>query len=175
MPEPSSEKKYVVTFDEEQFNLLLLTEDERHVRAVVDGQKYQAELARINPGHLLLRMDGKNYEVYLESLQDAVSIQINGKPATFRLLDARALQLQELAKVRDNTRSGEVIKAPMPGLILRILASEGQEVKANDGLLVIEAMKMENEIRASTHGVIRKIFANEGEAVEKGALLMEIA
>jgi len=63
----------------------------------------------------------------------------------------------------------------MPGLVLRLEVEEGQAVRIGTGLLVLEAMKMENEIRAVEVGVVRKILVRAGQAVEKGAVLVEIS
>ncbi|TNF74372.1 MAG: acetyl-CoA carboxylase biotin carboxyl carrier protein subunit [Acidobacteria bacterium] len=62
----------------------------------------------------------------------------------------------------------------MPGRVVALLVEEGQEVESGDGLVVLEAMKMENEIRAETAGVVRKILVSEGQAVEGGDPLFEI-
>jgi biotin carboxyl carrier protein len=65
------------------------------------------------------------------------------------------------------------VKAPMPGLILEINVKEGQAVKENDALLILEAMKMENVINAPREGVIKSVKVNQGETVDKNALLIE--
>lgn len=67
------------------------------------------------------------------------------------------------------------VKAPMPGLVLNILVNEGDSFKAGDGLLVLEAMKMENIIKATGEGIVKKININKGQAVEKGQVLIEVA
>lgn len=66
------------------------------------------------------------------------------------------------------------VRAPMPGLVLRIEVAEGQAVAAGAGLVVLEAMKMENEIRAPAAGVVRRVLVSEGQAVEKGSALLEL-
>ena len=68
-----------------------------------------------------------------------------------------------------------VVKAPMPGLVLRIIAKEGDTVKKGDGILVLEAMKMENVIKADGDGTIKRICVSEKQAVEKNTLLVELA
>jgi len=75
----------------------------------------------------------------------------------------------------DNLASKKVneIKAPMPGMVLKVLVSEGDEVKKGDALLVLEAMKMENILKSPTDGVIKKIAAVKGVAVEKNQLLIQ--
>jgi biotin carboxyl carrier protein len=65
------------------------------------------------------------------------------------------------------------IKAPMPGMVLSVLVSEGQEVKKGDSLIVLEAMKMENILKSPADGIIKKVVANKGTAVEKNQLLIQ--
>ncbi len=69
---------------------------------------------------------------------------------------------------------GEAMEAPMPGTVLKILVSEGEQVSENQPLLVLEAMKMENQIVASTNGTVSGIHVNEGQAVDAGAPLITI-
>src|SRR6266550_3620647 len=69
---------------------------------------------------------------------------------------------------------GGVVKAPMPGLVVRVEVSEGQVVEVGEGLVVVEAMKMENELRASSRGVVEHIHVSAGQRVEKGAALVTI-
>ena len=71
--------------------------------------------------------------------------------------------------------SGEPVKAPMPGNVLKILVSEGQKVSEGDVVMVLEAMKMENEITAAKAGTVSKIVVSKGQLVETGAVLLTIA
>lgn len=66
------------------------------------------------------------------------------------------------------------LAAPMPGLIVRVNVKEGELVRAGQGLVVMEAMKMENELRATSAGVVHRVLVSAGDAVEKGALLLEM-
>ena len=66
------------------------------------------------------------------------------------------------------------IKAPMPGLVLEIVVTDGQEVKEGDKLLILEAMKMENSIIIQTSAIIKKVSVSAGQAVEKGQVLLEL-
>ena len=66
------------------------------------------------------------------------------------------------------------IKAPMPGLVLEIAVSDGQEVNEGDKILILEAMKMENSILIHTHATIKKVIVTKGQAVEKGQVLIEL-
>jgi pyruvate carboxylase subunit B len=71
-------------------------------------------------------------------------------------------------------QAGGVLAAPMPGLVVRVLVAEGQSVDAGDPLVVLEAMKMENELKATSKGVVRRVRVGPGERVERGAELVEL-
>ena len=92
-----------------------------------------------------------------------------------------ALVLDERGRIARNAgRSGAAatgsgtLKAPMPGLVVRVLVSVGEEVEAGQGLVVVEAMKMENELKAGRSGKVERILVEKGSRVEKGAVLLEL-
>ena len=71
-------------------------------------------------------------------------------------------------------KSGGIIKAPMPGLVIKLLVEEGMNVLAGDKIIIVEAMKMENILKSTINGVVKKIYVKEGQAVDKDAVLIEI-
>ena len=101
-----------------------------------------------------LLINGNKYEVSLKDKFD-------------ELLAGMGLTSATSAKLNN-------IKAPMPGLVLNVLVNEGDTIKAGDAILVLEAMKMENIIKAAGEGTVKKINVNKGQAVEKGQVLIEV-
>jgi biotin carboxyl carrier protein len=95
-------------------------------------------------------------------------MEVNLKEPLDDLLQSMGLDKLATAKVSS-------VKAPMPGLVLSVLVSAGQEVKKGDKLLVLEAMKMENIIKAGGDGVVAQIMVNQGQAVDKNQTLIEFA
>jgi pyruvate carboxylase subunit B len=89
------------------------------------------------------------------------------------VVDERTRHVQQLVGAGRKTGGG-TLKAPMPGLVVRVLAEVGQAVAAGQGLVVLEAMKMENELKAAGPGVVTAILAIPGAAVEKGQALLEL-
>lgn len=102
-------------------------------------------------------------------------VQCGGERFTATVLDERSRRLQEMAGMGARAPGGAVVTAPMPGLVLRLEVEVGQLVDAGTGLVVLEAMKMENEIVAPSAGLVRAIQVEAGQPVEKGAPLIEIA
>lgn len=102
-------------------------------------------------------------------------VQYGGETWAAEVLDERTAELRALQQDRGRPDAPGVVRAPMPGLVLRVEVQAGQEVSAGSGLVVLEAMKMENEIRSSGPGWVTAVLVEPGQAVEKGAPLVEVA
>ena len=120
------------------------------------GKSYQAEIRSLDweSRVLQLHVNGQNFSVRLEDKYD-------------QLISQLGLNVAKEQHIKD-------VKAPMPGLVLKIKARTGQEVAAGDILLILEAMKMENVIKATTNGTVKSIPVKAGDPVEKGQLLVEM-
>lgn len=101
------------------------------------------------------------------------TVKVNNSTYTVAIANALDMLIKEMGFEVGASKQVNAIKAPMPGLILEISVEVGQEVKENDPLLILEAMKMENSILSPRDGVIKSIAMTKGAAVEKGALLIE--
>jgi biotin carboxyl carrier protein len=112
---------------------------------------------------LLEKEDGKN--IYY--------IQINGKRIRLEKRDKRHKLLQQLGMEQSASAHKKEMKSPMPGLVLKILAKEGQHVKAGEPLLILEAMKMENVLKSPAEGIVREFLISEKHAVEKNQVLVK--
>lgn len=134
----------------------LVEEKPGQYHLLVGGTSYRAELrsADWEKRVLVIRINGHNYQLRLEDEYD-------------QLIDQLGLKSSGPLLVKD-------IKAPMPGLVLKIEVSAGQNVEEGDLLLVLEAMKMENVIKATAAGTVKALHAEAGAAVEKGQLLIEM-
>lgn len=101
-------------------------------------------------------------------------LSIDGYRFTVEALDERTRAIRELSGASARPAGPAHLLAPMPGLIVRIHVQAGDQVRAGQGLVVMEAMKMENELRATVAGVVRRVVVAPGSAVEKGATLLEM-
>jgi biotin carboxyl carrier protein len=104
-----------------------------------------------------------------------MSILVNGVKQEVNIKDKYDNLLSELGMDKMLSTKANIVKAPMPGLVLRIIAKEGDAVKKGDAILVLEAMKMENVIKADGEGIIKRICVSEKQAVEKNTVLVELA
>jgi pyruvate carboxylase subunit B len=154
--------------------------DVEGAHVTVDGEQFEAHLAAV-PGtplqHLLLA--GNSWTVAAQRLEHAAAqrwaLGAVGERFEVEVQDERTSQIQALTGRRPAPAGGGVVKAPMPGLVVRVEVGVGQRVDAGAGLVVVEAMKMENELRAPRPGVVETIHVVAGQAVEKGAALVTLA
>lgn len=144
---------------------------------MVNGSSVELDeqaLTHANTNNVIYQNKSYNVEVVEVNLLEKTStIKVNGNLYTVQVEDRFDLLLKQLgmdaavgAKIRE-------IKAPMPGLVLKIMVEEGTEVKKGDNLLVLEAMKMENILKSTADGVIKKIHVSHGGKVEKNTLLLQ--
>jgi len=101
------------------------------------------------------------------------SLGVGGDRWEAEVVDERTRHIRSLTVGAARQRGPAILRAPMPGLVVRILVEAGQEVAAGAGLVVLEAMKMENELKAPAAGTVGAVRAQPGEAVEKGQVLVE--
>ena len=136
-----------------------------------------ADVRRTGPGLYSVMHNGRSHNVLVqkEDMENGtVRMRIGGGTYTVAMEDERSrlVQLLGLDKVKGAVL--KELKAPMPGLVLKVLVKEGDTVKKNDPLLILEAMKMENEIFSPADGVVKEIRARDGETVNTGDVMMII-
>ncbi|MBP8822681.1 MAG: biotin/lipoyl-binding protein [Flavobacteriales bacterium] len=133
------------------------------------------DLVQTGPGLFSLVHKGRSFKVLVlkrDKEAGTVRLRIGAHCHTVRLADERTRLMQLLGIDRGARAMASELKAPMPGLVLKVLVKEGDVVKKDDPLLVLEAMKMENVIKSTGEGVVKKAHAQAGAAVEKGQLLL---
>ena len=122
-----------------------------------------------------LLLDGSSYDLHIHTKKSgSYIITINGTAIEVILKNQRELLLQQFGMNNPQDSLEKEIRAPMPGLVLNVLVSEGQEVEKGTGLLILEAMKMENEIKAPAKGVVKRVHVKPGSAIVKNDLLVEL-
>lgn len=127
------------------------------------------------PGVYDVRIGVTNVRAELLQAPDAqgnIRVRLNGVEQSLQVVDGRAVLLERMGMTLVEDAGQDRVEAPMPGKVLSINVSVGDEVAEGDALLVLEAMKMENVIRAPRAGVLADIAPTAGQAVEKGALLV---
>jgi biotin carboxyl carrier protein len=144
----------------------------------IDSQTAEAHCEEITPGVYSLLVNGRSYEAYISKrpgdapgLADPYVVVVGLRRYLVELRDPRRWRRRESSIEAEGPQE---IVAPMPGTIVKILVTEGQEVTRNQGLLVIEAMKMQNELRAPRAGRVGRVYLVEGRGVETGERLLRL-
>lgn len=148
----------------------------REGEVVVDGKPRVLDLQPIdNDGLFSLLIDGRSFEALVEEGDGEYRVLINGTQYQVQVVDERSKRLAEAAGAF-TPASGEInLKSPMPGLIVAIPVKEGDAIKKGQVILVLESMKMENELKASRDGTIASIKVQARQAVEQGQVLIVIS
>ena len=145
-------------------------------RVTVDGRTHVVALRKVEgtPSRQLL-VDGRPTVLQLRTAgRGQWSLGLGGDRWEAEVVDERTRHIRSLTAGADASRGPAALKAPMPGLVVRVLVEPGQEVAAGAGVVVLEAMKMENELKAPATGVVGTVRVRPGEPVEKGQVLVEL-
>jgi biotin carboxyl carrier protein len=142
---------------------------------IINDKTVSPDFLKINEKQFHILQDNKAYVVEIirfDQEEKVLHLKINKKACSIKILNKLDQLLEKMGLNKKVATSVKDIKAPMPGLIVDIKVSEGQEVKKGDPLIILEAMKMENIIKAPGEGVVKKIKVNKGESVEKNQILI---
>ncbi len=145
------------------------------VLADVDGRTYELEASEPEPGVFLFKHDNRVYEAVVAKsagLAEPTNVRIGEREYEIRLTDPK--RLRSATGASDHADGIVEIKTAMPGKVVRILVSSGDELEKGDGVLVVEAMKMQNELKAPKAGTVKEIRVTEGSTVTAGDILATI-
>lgn len=143
--------------------------------AIVDGKETTYEFSGPQNGRYLLRIGHKLYKIdNVTKNGKAIEFTLDGKWVSSEVKNDQDLLLEKLGFKTETAASAGTLNAPMPGRILELLVTEGDEVELGDPVAILEAMKMENELKAPVSGTIASIAVSENTNVEKNQLLLEI-
>lgn len=158
---------YDVAIDDKTFRLDLTQSEGRWI-CRLDGREIEVDAVLARPNVLSLRIGNKAYEVKCERVASETHIWVGSRRFAPEVRDPRSLR----SRGRSVDEHGpKKLTAPMPGKVVRILLPQGSEVEAGAGVLVVEAMKMQNEVKSPKKGTIQKIVVSEGAAVNAGDVL----
>ena len=163
--------KYIATVDGRDFAI-----DVEEPGAVeVDDEALAVDLRPIDGQQLYsLLLGPKSYELYVERREGVYYILLDGDRYAVEVEDARLKQVKTMSRQEHEVHGQATVAAPMPGLVVRVLVAPGDAVAEGQGLAILEAMKMENEIRAPRPGVITSVQVEPGRAVNLGDVLMTV-
>ena len=163
--------EYVVTLKDKR-SLIKISQNSE---ITINGETHHYELIVLNNSTYRLRIDERFYDITSAKIDNyRFSVGLEGH--TFETVVMTTLQ-DKASKVIEQTGAAhklKEIKAPMPGMILKLKKKNGDKIELGESVVILEAMKMENDIKAPSSGVIKDVYVSEGSAVEKGAKLFSI-
>jgi biotin carboxyl carrier protein len=163
--------KYLTTVNGKQYEI----EINQNGRVVVNGQERDVDFQALQSPLYSLMVNNASFEALVEFRDEIFNVAMHGNNYEITVADERA---QRMAAARGSfaADTGEIqVRSPMPGLIVAIPVKEGQEVAKGDPLIVLESMKMENELKAPRAGTVHKISVAVGERVEQNKVLIGLA
>jgi len=164
--------EYVIRLNSKKMNLKIMNDD----TIEVDGREIKFSITETADSKYILKIDNKIFEAsILEMKDDDCNIFIDNQNIEVNIktsLQEKAFQLLSEAQISSNHQT--TIKSPMPGLVVKIFKQEGDKIMKGEAVMILEAMKMENEIKASIDGIISEIFVEAGKPLEKNIPLFTI-
>jgi biotin carboxyl carrier protein len=142
----------------------------------IDGTPLEWDIVKLADGYFHILINCKSYRAELvkaDAATKSFALKINGKMYSVALKDKFDLLLERMGMNNGAASKANHVKAPMPGLIIDLRVKEGDTVMPGDALLILEAMKMENMIKASTQSIVKLVKVKKGDSVEKNQVLIE--
>lgn len=166
-------QEYFICVDDHDNNNGVYTVFLNDKKYKVDAQTLPSEIvsALINNKSYDLELDKEQSE---DPLDGQIAIRVRGRVLRLEMLEERRKKMKDSQNYKFKNSDNSQIRSLMSGKVLRCLVKENEEVKEGQGLLVIEAMKMENEIKALKKGIVKSILVKEGQVVEASSVLMNI-
>lgn len=165
--------KYTAVLNDKERELEISHQGRHRYRVMVDGEVHEVDARLCAPDLLSVLVDNTSYDISFSSDDIQVLLNFRNQHFNIEVLDERHMRMRRIRSELDIS-GPEVIKTSMPGKVVKVLVEEGQQVKSGTGVVIIEAMKMENEIRCRNGGVIKAVHVSAGQAVEGDVVLVEI-
>ncbi len=163
--------KYITTIDNREYTVEILEDG----RITVNGKPYRVDFESINGQPLYsLLVDGQSYESMVYPTEQEWEVLLRGHLYRARVEDEREKRLRAAAGGSSAQNAHFHLKAPMPGLVVAVPVSEGQQVSAGDVLVILESMKMQNELKSPQDGVVRRVRVEAGQSVERNQVMLSV-
>jgi biotin carboxyl carrier protein len=173
--------KFIAVMDDKEHQVIVKDHEHGVYSVELDGRAYLVDAKTMQSQIISCLIENKSYDLDIDDkdqskdpLDGRIAVRVRGRVVRFEMLEQRRKKMKDAATMHFAQSGTQNINSPMPGKVLRYLVAVGDEVKKGQGLVVIEAMKMENELKASKDGVVKNICSSPGLAVDGGALLLVI-
>ena len=163
--------KLIAEIDDEKHEIAL-TQNGDNISAEIDGRAYDIESSEVEPNVYLIKHENRVYQIFVSPNQNAnepFAVNVGANDFEIKITDPK--RLRSSAGAGANAEGTAEIKTAMPGKLVRVLVEAGAAVEKGDGILVVEAMKMQNEMKAPKDGTVKEIRFAEGATVNAGDVL----
>ena len=160
---------YIISIDEKNYKVQL----EGYNQIYIDSGFISTEIEKLSNTSYNLKLNNKNFNICVTKISKGQYLfSLNGNYYDVTALTELEENTRKILNGKSSTKQYQIVRAPMPGMILKINKKNGDEVKVGDSLIIFEAMKMENEIKASKNGFIKEVHVKEGSSIEKNEALI---
>ena len=166
-----SEKFYTITINEKKSHTISLDAG----KISVDGKVFEADVLKISENEFHIIRNNRSYNILITEFnrgEKKLTVKVNGIKYNAVVKDRLDDLLHSMGMDKALAQKVSEVKAPMPGLVLRVMVEGGQQIKKGDALVVLEAMKMENILKSPADAVVKKISVSKGDKVEKNQVMM---
>jgi len=140
-------------------------------RVAIDGNDFLVDGKKTGRTNYSLIVDNRSFEIEVDNSEDEYRVLVDGRNYHVHLVDERRVRVGG-GQSDSDLQGRQKVSVPMPGKVIAVLVSEGDSVERGQGLVIVEAMKMENEVRSPIAGEVKEIKVKPGDAVEGGAVLV---
>ena len=164
--------KYLVTVNKNTYAIEI--NDENHI--IVDKEEYELDFKSIGNGPLYsLLINGKSYEGYVEVHDNVWQVQHQGNLYSVEIDDERSKRLMSLGGATAVTQGDYYLKSPMPGMVVSVPVTEGQVISEGDILVVLESMKMQNELKSPSDGIVSRVQVSSEDAIQQDQVMLVLS
>jgi len=162
---------YITTIGEREYKVEIV--DEQHI--IIDGVQYEVDFDTVSdqPVYSLL-LDGQSFESYVYPNDEGLQVVLHGNLYQAIVEDEREKRLRAASGGRVAEREEFHLKAPMPGLVISVPVNEGQQIDRGDVLIILESMKMQNELKSPRAGTVSRLRVKKGDSVEQRQTLLSV-
>jgi biotin carboxyl carrier protein len=164
---------FIAILGEQRYNVEIEETDKSVYRVSVDGHEFLVDGKKTGRTNYSLIVDNRSFEIEVDHQGDEYRVLVDGRNYHVNLVDERRVRVGA-GSAGGGVQGRQMVSVPMPGKVIAILVSEGDLVEKGQGLVIVEAMKMENEVRSPIAGTVKEIRVKQGDTVEGGTVLVVV-
>ncbi|MFQ6673602.1 MAG: biotin/lipoyl-containing protein [Fidelibacterota bacterium] len=166
--------KFLATIDGKELAFQIQSSGHKAI-VELDGSREEIDYVRLTPDSYSILMGGKSHHLSITEHPDGFKVVIDQHSYRVQIRDENTILLQQFGVGQTADRPRGEVRAPIPGLVSTIFVAPGLTIRKGDKLMILEAMKMENEIQSLISGRVEQVVVSQGQSVEKNSLLVSIA